>query len=386
MSHHKPLRIAIVAGETSGDLLGSGLIAELQKIYPSAHFYGIGGPRMEQSGCEILYSMDRIEFMGLDGLFNRLGDILRIRSSLFKALAKQPPDLFIGVDVPDFNISLEKKLRARNISTIHYVSPTLWAWRGYRIHKIRKAVSHMLVLFPFEKQYYSRQNIPVTCVGHPIADQIGEPNRMRARAQLNSRLTEDDLVVAVLPGSRGSEVNKLSTDFVATIRMVYANYPKAHFFIPFANSRVKEMFLKQVGAVSELPVTLMDGQARLAMEASNVVLLASGTAALEALLLERPHVVAYKLAPITWCFFRFLRHVDYYSMSNQLLKNPIVPELMQHDATPEKMFAALDQYLANPQITNSLSGEFRLIRQSLKLDASVQAAKAVSDMLERGND
>lgn len=381
MGDSKQHKIAIVAGEPSGDLLGAGLISEFLKIHPETQFYGVGGPKMQHSGCQILHDMHSIELMGLDELFSKVGGILKIRSSLLKNLTDQPPDLFIGIDVPDFNIRLEKQLRRQNIPTIHYVSPTVWAWRGYRIHKIRKAVSHMLVLFPFEKRYYTEQNIPVTCVGHPVADQIDQPDMLNARSRLDSALSSQDIVISVLPGSRGSEVRRLGGIFIETIRLINQKYPDVKFYLPMANQRVKSIFIEQVGSLPDLPVTIIDGQSRLAMEASNLVLLASGTAALEALLLERPHVVAYKISKLTWWFFKRLRHVDYYSMSNQLLQNPVVPELMQDQATPENLFSALDQYLSNEQQTNELISEFRQIRNALKLNASTQAAMAVNQVL-----
>ncbi len=371
----------MVAGETSGDVLGAGLIAELTRRFPDAEYFGIGGPRMQALGFDVRYEMDRIELIGLGGLFDKLGDILRIRSSLYQTIVKEKPDIFIGIDVPDFNIGLEKKLRKKGVLTVHYVSPTVWAWRGYRIHKIRKAVDHMLTLFPFEKRYYQDKNIPVTCVGHPIADEIPDSDRARARKSLDLDLNETDPLIAVLPGSRGSEVSSLGPIFVEAMRKIHCRYPQVHFILPFATSKVRKIFLKQAGSLEGFPVKFLDGNSRLAMEASNLVLLASGTAALEAALLERPHVVAYKLSPLTWWLFRFLRHVNYYSMSNQLLTEPVVPELMQHDATADNIFEALNRYLENPELGLALELEFRLIRGQLKLNANVQAANAISELL-----
>ncbi len=375
----------MVAGETSGDVLGAGLISELTRRFPAARFFGIGGPRMQAVGFDVLYEMDRIELMGLDGLFDKLGDILKVRSSLYQTFVQEKPDIFIGIDVPDFNIGLEKKLRKKGVLTVHYVSPTVWAWRGYRIRKIRKAVDHMLALFPFEKRYYQEKNIPVTCVGHPIADEIPDSDRGRARRTLNIGLGDADTLIAVLPGSRGSEVRSLGSVFVETMRKLHSSYPQLRFVLPFANSKVRKIFLENAGSLEGLSVELLDGNSRLAMEAANLVLLASGTAALEAALLERPHVVAYKLSPVTWWFFRFLRHVNYYSMSNQLLPEPVVPELMQNDATAENIFNALNRYLEHPELGMELESQFRRIRGQLKLNANVQAANAISDLLDEGN-
>lgn len=380
-------KFAIVAGETSGDVLGAGLIKELSKLYPGAQFFGIGGSRMQESGCEILFHMDRIELMGLGELFDKLWDILKVRRSLFNHILAENPDLFIGVDVPDFNIGLEKKLRNKGFETVHYVSPTVWAWRGYRIHKIRRAVGHMLTLYPFEKRFYNEQGIPVTCVGHPIADEILEPNKLSARKNISQRFEIDfdlnEKVIAVLPGSRGSEVKALGVIFVEAVRMLHDKYPKLRFIIPFANERVKKLFLDSVGMLDNLPLTFLDENSRLAMEASDIVLLASGTAALEAALLERPHVVAYKLSPVTWQLFKRLRHVDHYSMSNQLLDDPVVPELMQDNATAQNIFEAIDHYLTSPDEIAQLQIAFRQIREQLSLDANVQASRAISNLLNQ---
>jgi lipid-A-disaccharide synthase len=227
------VRIGIVAGEPSGDSLGAGLINAVKRIYPDAEFIGVGGPKMSKAGCDTLYDMDRIGLMGLEGVFEKLGDILKIRSSLYRTFVANPPDLFIGIDVPDFNLALEHKLKKKNIKTVHYVSPTVWAWRGYRIHKIRRAVNHMLTLFPFEADYYKSHNIPVTCVGHPIADEIDHPDTMAARNKIGIAVTEGKLVIGLLPGSRDSEVKRLAALFVEVVTKINQANSSIHFVLPF---------------------------------------------------------------------------------------------------------------------------------------------------------
>jgi lipid-A-disaccharide synthase len=378
MKSQAKFNIGIVAGEPSGDALGAGLIEVFSRDFPGAVFYGIGGPKMRKAGCDTLYDMDRIELMGLDGILGKIGGILKIRSSLYRNFTENPLDIFIGIDVPDFNLSLESRLSKKGIKTVHYVSPTVWAWRGYRIHKIRRAVGHMLALFPFEADYYTKQRIPVTCVGHPIADEIDQPDRQRARQQLGLAVEKEQLLVGLLPGSRRSEVDRLGKIFIDAARIVYRSNPGVRFVLPFASTAVRNRFLERVGNISDLPITFLDGESRKAMEAADLLVLASGTAALEASLLERPHVVAYRVSAVTWWMFRLLRHIEYYSMSNQLLPQPLVPEFIQHDATPEKIAAAVQDMIEKPQALVALEREFRKIREQLKLDANVQAARAIS--------
>lgn len=378
----KAVQIGIVAGEPSGDNLGAGLINALKSKLPNASYVGIGGPKMRAAGCDTLYDMDQIELMGVDGLFGKLGDILKIRSALFRKFKNNPPDLFIGIDVPDFNIGLEYKLKKRKIRTIHYVSPTVWAWRGYRIHKIRRAVSHMLTLFPFEARYYEKHNVPVTCVGHPIADEIKEPNKIKARAKLGLDASGETLLIGLLPGSRRSEVKKLGPVFYRAIGRIYKSNPDIQFVLPFANQNVAKTFSNVVGKIDHLPITTFDGQSRTAIEASDVVVLASGTAALEAALLRRPHVVVYKLSAITYWLFRRLRHVNYYSMPNQLLPNPVIPELVQEDATAENIVDAVNGYLNDSEKVQQLEKDCAEVHRQLKRDANLQASETIIRLLD----
>ncbi len=386
----KTVRIGIVAGEPSGDKLGAGLINALTAAYPQAEFIGIGGAKMRQAGCNILYDMTRIELMGVDGLCGKLTDILKIRYALYRHFLVHPPDIFIGVDVPDFNLTLERKLKKKNIRTIHYVSPTVWAWRGYRIHKIRRSVGYMLTLFPFEKKFYTDHKIPATCVGHPIADEIGEPDTIAARKKIGITVQPNkgksqgsgNKIIALLPGSRHAEVKTLAAVLVEAAEKIHHADPTVQFVLPFASQSMKKVFYEIVGSIKHLPIITLDGQSRDAIEASDIVVLASGTAALEAALLRKPHVVVYKMSAITYWLFQRLRHVDYYSMPNQLLPEPNIPELVQEQATADNIVHAVNEFIRNPHKVKKLEQDFINIHQQLKRDANQQAAQVVIKLLE----
>ena len=382
LSAQEKIQIGIVAGEPSGDSLGAGLISALKSRSSQVCFVGVGGPKMKQAGCEILFDMDRIEAMGLDGIIGKLSDILHIRKTLHKKFCRDRPALFIGIDVPDFNLTLESRLKKRGIKTLHYVSPTVWAWRKYRIHKIRRSVDHMLTLFPFEREFYQRHQIAVTCVGHPVADQIDTPDKMAARNKLGVDVGDDEILIGLLPGSRSSEIRRLGQVFADVASTLFQQNQKLKFILPFANTKVEQLYRTLVGSLDSLPVTLLQGQSRLAIEASDVVLLASGTAALEAALLGRPHVVAYKVSTLTWLVFQTLKHVDYYSMSNHLLPEPIIPELIQNDASADKISKALTSLLQNPELMKQMESQFCDVRRRLKLDANSQAADVVMKMIQ----
>ncbi|MBX2867491.1 MAG: lipid-A-disaccharide synthase [Acidiferrobacterales bacterium] len=377
-----PLEIALVAGEPSGDRLGAGLISQLKTQLPDAHFVGIGGPKMEQAGCEILYQMDRIGVIGLDGLKDKLFDILRIRKSLASRWQSTPPAVFVGVDVPDFNISLEAKLRSSGIPTVHYVSPTVWAWRGYRIHKIKRAVDHMLALFPFEEKFYQHHQVAVTCVGHPLADEIERGQKQIARDRLN---VSANTLIALLPGSRRSEVKRLTQPLLDAARRLFRDDDTIQFILPFASDRVKKTFEEAARDYSDLPLTFVNGQSRRVLEAADLAILASGTASLEAALLGTPHVVVYKLSALSYWLMRRLRQVDHYAMPNHLLPSPMVPELIQEDATGDNIYQAAKGYLDSPERMRKIRSEFEKIFWSLKLDADRRAAEVVVSMIKFGD-
>ncbi len=373
------MRIGIVAGEASGDYLGAGLIAAIQRRIPDASFVGICGPRMQALGAQSLFPMDSISIMGVDGLLKSVFKILRIRSGLVDHFAATRPDVFIGVDVPDFNLRLEQRLRAKALKTIHYVSPTVWAWRGYRIRRIRKSVGHMLTLFPFEADYYRRHSVPVTYVGHPVADEIGpevDVHTLRKRLGLVG-----DPIVALLPGSRTSEVGRLTSVFVNAAHTIRSRYPGVEFVVPFANTQTRECFIERGGeTLTELPLAMRDGFSRDALGASDVALLASGTAALEAALLGVPMVVAYKVSWLTGMLVRLFAHVDYFSMPNNLLEQPVVPEFLQGDATGANLAEAVLGYLDVPQRRTEMRARLAGIHDALRQNASERAADVVIEI------
>lgn len=370
----------MVAAEVSGDRLAAGLIEAIRSRAPDSTFIGVGGARMKAAGCEILFDMERIGTIGLDGLFTKLPDILTIRRSLLARFTTMRPDVFVGIDAPDFNLALEGKLKRQNITCVHYVSPTVWAWRGYRIHKIRRSIHHMLTLFPFEATYYRAHRIPVTCVGHPMADEITQPNRAAARRRLK---LESGLLIALLPGSRRSEVRRLGGVFIAAARQILKKHPDAQFVLPFADDAAADEFdnlvrnLGDLGDLGDLRMRTLQGDSRTALEACDVAILASGTAALEAALLGRPHIVVYKLAAFSYWLMRRLRHVDYYSMPNQLLPTPMIPELIQHQATAANIAQEAEALLIDAARVAELERHFAKLHQQLKLGANARAANVV---------
>jgi len=380
--------VALVAGESSGDQLAAGLMRALSARRRCV-FTGVGGPAMASAGGRLLFDMERIGVIGLDGLAAKLPGILAIRRRLlarFTGPAGDRPHVFVGVDAPDFNLTLEGKLRRAGIACAHYVSPTVWAWRAYRVRKIRRSVDHMLTLFPFEAAFYRARGVPVTCVGHPLADRIDAPHRAAARRALG---LGSGLLIALLPGSRRSEISRLARVFMDAARRILARYPAAQFVLPFAGPAAAETFAQVAGPVDDLPLTTLpaaagDGDvagertpAQLALEACDLAIVASGTAALEAALLRRAHIVAYKLARPSYHLMRRLRRVDYYSMPNQLLPQPLVPELIQSRATAANIAAEALALLAAPARVAELEKRFADLHRSLKLGANERAADAV---------
>nr|VFK09692.1 MAG: lipid-A-disaccharide synthase [Candidatus Kentron sp. LPFa] len=374
-----PLRIAIVAGEPSGDLLGAGLLRALARHRPHI-IEGIGGPQMMAAGCRSLYPMERLAVAGLSEVLIRLPEILLIRTRLFRHLRRNPPDVFIGIDAPDFNLSLERKLRRNGIPVVHYVSPTIWAWRGYRIKKIARSVDSMLTLFPFETEIYLKNQIPARFVGHPLADAIPEkPDRQEARRELS--LPQSARIIALLPGSRLNEVKAMAALMIQTARRLRERRPDLHFVVPLIDAITRDHFhqvLAQEGI--DLPITIIDGRSRAAMTAADAVLVAVGTATLEALLLQRPMVIALRVSPLTYHIGKALATVPWAGLPNLLAKRPLVPEFIQHDATPENLANALLAILDNPRETE-IQREFKKIGAMLRQGADESAANAVLERL-----
>lgn len=374
----EPLRIGLVAGEASGDLLGAGLIRAIRERITDREilFEGIAGPEMQAAGCRSLYPMEALSVMGLVEVLKHLPGLLRLRRDLYRHFLTHRPDVFIGIDAPDFTLTLERRLRRQGIRTVHYVSPSVWAWRDYRVRKIARSVDHMLTLFPFEADFYRQHDIPVTFVGHPLADRIPMvADTLGARHQLG--LPEQGALVAVLPGSRRSEVERLAQPFIETIRWCRERDRQLHFVVPFANSRTREAFETVLAGYPGLPVTLLNGNSRGAMTAADVVLLASGTAALEAMLLKKPMVVAYRVSALTYRLLQRLVRVSRYSLPNLLAGEALVPEYIQDNVTPTNLGQALMNQLYNQSQRNLLIQRFRQLHTDLQHNADQQAAAAV---------
>jgi lipid-A-disaccharide synthase len=371
---------AMVAGEASGDILGAGLIKALKIKYPDARFVGIGGPKMIEQGFETLYSMERLSVMGLFEVLSRLGELLKIRKQLFNTIKEIKPDAFIGIDAPDFNLSLEHRLKQSGIKTIHYVSPSVWAWREKRVFKIKKSVDLVLCLFPFEVDFYAKYDVPAIFVGHTLADAIDlEPDVAAARKSLG---IEDNIpVVAILPGSREGEVNRLGELFLQSAKIIQKSIPAIKFIIPAANEARKHQLQQVLSNFENVHVTLLNGQSREAMCASDVVLMASGTAALEGMLFKKPLVVSYRFSKLSAFFlFRMLRQ-PFVSLPNLLAGKELIPEILQDDATPESLSKAVLKFLQDETASKHLHDEFLILHKLLRVNADQCSAQAISELV-----
>jgi lipid-A-disaccharide synthase len=370
------LRVALVAGEASGDILGAGLMQALKARHPQIEFIGVGGPLMQAEGLNAYFPMERLAVMGLVEVLGRLPELLLRRRRLIKTLIDAKPDVFIGIDAPDFNLGLELKLRRAGIKTVHYVSPSVWAWRQKRVLKIRDACDLMLCLFPFEAQFYDAHQVPVRFVGHPLADAIPQQaDRAAARGALD--LPQDCAVVALMPGSRGGEVARLGALFLDAAVRLRTLRPGIRFVLPCASPE-RRVQLEQMLVGRDLPLTLLDGRSHDALAACDAVLIASGTATLEALLYKRPMVVAYKVAPLTYRILKRMVSSAYISLPNLLAERLLVPELIQDAATPEALAQALAPLLDDGEVQTE---GFDVIHRALRRDASAQAAEAVLKLM-----
>ena len=376
------IRVALVAGEASGDLLGAHLLAALKERIPRLEAFGIGGPRMQSTGMQSWYPMEWFAVRGYVEVIRSLPKLLRVRRELKRRLLADPPDLFIGIDAPDFNLDLEIALRAGGIATVQYVSPAIWGWRGERIHKIKRAVSKVLALFPFEPAIYERAGVPVAYVGHPLADDFPEyPDRNAAREQM--RISPTQTIVAVLPGSRQSEVRELGELFVATARLVAEQIPNVHFLVPLVSRETRNIFEQAIyrQQAEALPITILFGHAHMAMTAADAVLVASGTATLEAALLKRPMVISYRMPRLSAWIIRRKAHLPYAGLPNILAGEFIVPELLQEDATAENLAQALCNQLQDKEVRKRLENRFLEIHRSLRQDTARLAVEAILPLL-----
>jgi lipid-A-disaccharide synthase len=377
------MRIGIVAGEASGDLLGSGLIAELKKLRPELSFEGIAGPRMIAAGAQSLYPMERLSVMGLMEVLGRYAELHKMRKDLIRHFCKNRIDVFIGVDAPDFNLGVEAQLHAAGIKTVQYVSPQVWAWRQYRVKKIVHSTDLMLTLLPFEADFYREHRVPVKFVGHPLADLIPMSSEKNAARHL-LKLPEGKKYIAILPGSRSNEVQYLGSRFLEIASWCYRQRNDLHFITPLPSQERRKQFEQCIAQHSEqLPITLVDGMSREVVSAADAVLLASGTAALETLLLKRPMVVAYRMAPMTYWIGRKLVKLKHFSLPNLLLPEPLVPEFLQDNVQPARVGQALLDYLDDDHRVQELTQLFDQVHAQLKQNASATAAAAVLELLDR---
>ncbi|AIB40892.1 lipid-A-disaccharide synthase [Pseudomonas fluorescens] len=369
------LRIALVAGEASGDILGAGLMRALKAQHPAVEFIGVGGPLMQAEGLTSYFPMERLSVMGLVEVLGRLRELLARRKLLIKTLIEEKPDVFIGIDAPDFTLNIELKLRQAGIKTVHYVSPSVWAWRQKRVLKIREGCDLMLTLLPFEARFYEEKGVPVRFVGHTLADAIPlQADRAAARAELGLR---DGPLVALMPGSRGGEVGRLGALFFDAAERLQAQKPGIRFVLPCASPQRRAQIETLLEGRS-LPLTLLDGQSHLALAACDAVLIASGTATLEALLYKRPMVVAYRLAPLTFWILKRMVKSPYISLPNLLAQRLLVPELLQDDATPDALAQTLLPLIDGGE---EQTRGFDDIHRTLRRDASNQAADAVLTLI-----
>lgn len=386
MAGGRRLRIGIVAGEASGDLLGSHLVAALREKLPDAEFVGIAGPKMQAAGTQTLFPMEKLAVRGYLEVLRHFAEILAIRRELKRYFLASPPDLFIGVDAPDFNLGLEKALKSHGIPTIHYVSPSVWAWRRERVKTIARSVTHILALFPFEPEIYEAAGVPVSYVGHPMADVLPQhPDRAAMRAQL--KLAAQGNIIALLPGSRQSELHYMAELIIRTAQKIASVDPDIQFLVPLVSRETRDFFeaaLYRLGAEA-LPLTILFGHAHAALTAANVALVASGTATLETALLKRPMVITYKLSRLSAFLMRRKGYLPYVGLPNILAGRFVVPELLQEDATPGNLAQALLNLLHDTQVQNGLEAEFQRMHVSLRQNTAQRACEAVLQYLpQRG--
>lgn len=375
------IHFGIVAGEKSGDILGAGLMRALRELYPAAHFSGIGGPEMERLGCDSMAPMERLSVMGLVEPLGRLPELLRIKRRLERFFLKTRPAAFIGLDSPDFNLRLAANLHKGGIRTIHYVSPSVWAWRRGRIRGIARSIDLMLTLFPFETGIYREHGVRVHCVGHPLADEIGlEDSREPTRRELS--LDPAATVIALMPGSRKSEITRLAPVFLAAAAAARDKYPELRFLIPCSgveNRRLLEKIIAQDGFAG-FDASLLDNSHQ-AIAASDFVILASGTASLEAMLLRRPMAVCYKLAPLSHALASRIVKVDHMAIPNLLAGERLVPEYVQNDVNKENLLREIERFMENRAPSEELLEKFAEQHNFLRRNASAQAANAIHELL-----
>lgn len=373
----RPLRIGIIAGEASGDTIAADLIESIRERLPDTEFEGIAGPKMQAAGCVSLQPMERLSVMGLVEVLAHLPGLLALRRQMRRHFIATRPDIFIGVDAPDFNLALERKLKQAGIPVLHYVSPSVWAWRQYRVRKIAASTDCVLTLFPFEARFYHDHAVQAQFVGHPLADRIAD-NADRDAARNHLKLDAERSLVALLPGSRLNEVRRLAPVFVEAAAWCHAQRPELDFIVPLATPACRAVFEQVLNdAGVDLPLTLLDGQGLEAMAAADAVLTASGTATLECLLLQRPMAVAYRISPMTYRLARHLVSTEHFSLPNLLANTPLVREFIQDDVTAVNLGREMLDLLDNTGRRKAMQAQFREIHATLRRNASEVAAAAV---------
>jgi len=377
--------IGMVAAEASGDLLAAHLIAALNDRRPGLSFSGIGGLKMAEQGFESQAPMDRLGVRGYVEVLRRYREISAIRRRIAARMLSERPAVFIGVDSSDFNLGLERRLKDAGIPAVHYVSPAVWAWRGWRIRRIARSVTHLLALFPFEAALYEKTGLPVTYVGHPLADLIPmEPDRAKARVEL--RIPAGRRVFALLPGSRHSELHYMADLFVKTARQLVRDQPDAHFIVPTASRATRDMFETALwrNEARDLPLTLMFGHSHEALAAADIALVASGTATLETALFKTPMVITYRQSPLTTVLMRRMGYLPYIGLPNIIAGEHFVPEYLQDKATPDALAGALLELLHDAGAQRRQVEKFRDIHVLLKQDTAQKAAEAVLAVMDAG--
>ncbi len=383
-SQARPLTIAIVAGELSGDTLGEGLIKAVKAQVPDAQFIGIGGPKMKAQGCRSLFDMEELAVMGLVEVLGRLPRLLKVKAALVKQFTENPPDLFVGIDAPDFNLRLEKDLKQAGIKTVHYVSPSVWAWRQKRIHKIAAATNLVLAFLPFEKAFYDKFQVPCEFIGHTLADAIPlVSSKSEARDKLG--LQQDKKWLAVLPGSRGSELKMLAQPFIEACKKLHHHDPQLGFVVAVVNAKRREQFEKVWQTLApELDFVLIDDTARNVIQASDVVMLASGTVALECMLLKRPMVVAYNVNPVTAFIAKRLVKTKYVSLPNILADQELVKEFILKECHADNLFNEVVRLISSDN--SDMLNKFTEMHHWIRKDADKQAANAILNLIGIKND
>jgi len=387
MHRRTPLHIALIAAEPSGDQLGAALMQAINAQVSNVSYTGIGGPEMMAAGMQSLYPMEKLSVMGLVEILPHLPELLRIRSQITQHLIDNPPDIFIGIDAPDFNLGVAKKMKMAGIRSVQYVAPTVWAWKQGRVRILREALDLVLSIFPFEQEFLLSHHVPSIYVGHPLADQVPlNPDPAGARAALG--LAHDAPLLALLPGSRVSEVKRLSRPFLESAAALAQQVPRLIVAVPMVNRRIHELFEQQRQLTApDLDCTLIDKQADLVLEAADVVLTASGTATLQTLLYKKPMVVGYRVNAITYGLLTLFRRikVDYIAMANLLAGEALAPEFVQHQCTAEKITPALLRLMTDRQEIEEIQRRYRKIHQQLQQGAAAKAADAVLNLIESGD-